>query len=432
MDSEITRIYSCIGLGIMILILIILRFTSSTYLFLFLSIVFVVGIILSFFGAVLLSWGKNYTISYFLICCFIFCGAPFVSAYLISYGIISPLKTYGYLTIINITLFFTIPAILYVYVTNYENYKWKTYYIEDENLNVKIITLDLRGTKPYDYAGRFFNKSQLLDKERISLKKKRWENIPDQYIGMPQALYLTYFSKTEQQVYKGEFNLEKKQIRKLMRYGLLFPFIGTQKYNHINLIIFPKGKINLQLGNTDNDVLFYEGSCDKVSKGQLAEMNLKLSKEDNSTQLNIKDDHISLNNNLELLRKQKIQVKHSITGLTNKIVSIAAITANGERYTLTNKEWNNKRLVHTPIVLLNFIIINNQGQQLTWLYAYDLKDLASYFNTKESTTINEIEYQFHLYANEEGLLQATTFEYINKVKKEIKLNMDLTSISVMD
>jgi hypothetical protein len=375
--------------------------------------------------------GKKYNISYFLTCSFIFCGAPFISAYLINYGIISPLKVHGYLTPIHISLYFIIPSIVYIYIKNFENYKWKTYYIEDENLNIEITSTYLIGTKPIDYTGRFFYKSKIFDKKRIGIKRKRWEDIPDQYIGMPNAFHLTYFSKKEKQVYKGEFNLEKKQIRKLMRYGLFFPFIRTQKYNHINLIVLPEGKINLQLGNTDNDITFYEGRCYKVSKKELTDLDLKTSKEDSLTS-DFKDNNYILNNDLELLRKQKISIKHSITGLTSKIVSISAITASGERYTLKSKEWDNKILVHTPIVLLNFIIINNKGQKLTWLYAYDLKDIASHFNVKKPNTINEIEYQFHLYANEENLLQATSFEYIDKEKKEFKLNMGLTKISILD
>lgn len=436
MDSEIKRIYSAIGLAMMILILIVLRFTSSSYLFLFLAICLVLGMVLSFLGAILLSWGKKYNISYFLTCCFIFCGAPLISAYLINYGIISPLKTHGYLTPIHISLYFIIPSIVYIYIKNFENYKWKTYYIEDEDLNIEITSTCLIGTKPIDYAGRFFYKSKIFDNNRISTKRKRWEGIPDQYIGMPNAFHLTYFSEKENQFYKGEFILEKKQIRRLMRYSIFFPFIRTQKYNHINLIILPEGKINLQLGNTENDITFYEGRCGKASKNELVDLNLKTSKKDNLTS-NFKDNNYILNNDLELLRKQKVSIKHSITGLTNKIVSISAITASGEHYTLknkvwNNKVWNNKVLLQTPIVLLNFIIINNKGQKLTWLYTYDLKDIASHFNVKKPNTINEIEYQFHLYANEENLLQATSFEYIDKEKKEFKLNMDLTKISILD
>jgi len=436
MDSETGRIFTSISTVIMLVILITLGFANTGYLTILLVIYAAIGIGLSVLGGILLSWGKQYNPTNSLICFLIFCVAPFLVAYAINYGVIIPLQKHGVLTAINTTLFFSVILLVTLYVKYWNQYLWNAYLIEEKNLNANILSIDVIGTKnpkPHLLTSRFYNKPYLFDKKRVATKNKYWENQEPQYVGFPQGLEITYFSKKEQQLYKGQFKFKKQSLRKLIGTGLFFPIARQQKYNHLNLVLFTKGAFTLQVGNSKNDVTFFKGTCTPITKDELSEASLKKfnKKEPNpNTEIAINE---ALNADLAFLRKQQITIKHNITGLTNKIISVAVITANGERYFLNKRYWNGKSLpkTHAPIVVLYFTVINNKGQIVTWHYRYDIHDITNHLKKLPLNTTHEIDYKFHLTTKEKNLLNATSFEFINNNKKEIKLNKAVSGVTIM-
>lgn len=136
---------------------------------------------------------------------------------------------------------------------------------------------------------------------------------------------------------------------------------------------------------------------------------------------------------MAFLRKQQITIKHSITGLTNKIISVAVITANGERYFLNKRYFKGKTLpkTHAPIVVLHFTVLNNKGKTLTWHYQYDIHDIANHLKKLTPGNTHEIDYKFHLTTKKENLLNAISFEFINNKKEEIKLNTAVSGVTFM-
>lgn len=436
MDSETGRMFTGISTVIMLVILITLSFASTSYLTILLVIYAVIGIGLSVLGGILLSWGKRYNPTNSLICFLIFCVAPFLVAYAINYGIIIPLQKHGLLTLINSILFFSAIALVVLYIKYWNQYLWKAYVIEEKNLDATILSINLVGTKnkkPQLLTNRFYNKPDVFDKKRVATKNKLWENQEPQYVGLPQGLEITYYSKKEQQLYKGKFQFKKHSLRKILGTGIFFPITKRQKYNHLNLILFTKGAFTLQVGNSKNDVTFFEDTCTPITKDELSNSALKKfnKKElDNNTEIAINE---VLDADLAFLRKQQITIKHSITGLTNKIISVAAITANGERYSLNKRYFKGKTLpkTHAPIVVLYFTILNNKGKTLTWLYQYDINDIANHLKKLTPNSTHEIDYKFHLTTKEENLLNATSFEFINHKKEEIKLNTAVSGVTLM-
>ncbi len=436
MDSEIGRIFTGISTLIMLVILITLSFANANYLTILLVIYAVIGIGLSFLGGILLSWGKQYDPVNFLICCLIFCVAPFLVGYAINYGVLIPLQKQGLLTPINSTLFFSAILLLVLYVKYWNQYLWKAYVLEEENLDASIISIDVIGTKnpkPQLLTNRFYNKPDLFDKKRVATKNKYWENQEPQYVGMPQGLEITYYAKKEQQLYKGQFQFKKQALRKLLGMGMFFPITRQQKYNHLNLVLFTKGAFTLQVGNSKNDVTFFEGTCTPITKEELSSSSLKIvNKKElkHNTKIELNE---ALDADLAFLRKQQITIKHSITGLTNKIVSVAAISANGERYFLNKRYFKGKALpkTHAPIVVLYYTVLNNKGQTLTWHYQYDIHDIANHLKKLTPNSTPKIDYKFHLTTKEENLLNAISFEFMNNKKEEIKLNTAISGVTIM-
>ncbi|WP_422089481.1 hypothetical protein [Tenacibaculum ovolyticum] len=436
MDSETGRMFTGISTLIMLVILITLSFASTSYLTILLVIYAVIGIGLSVLGGILLSWGKRYNPTNSLICFLIFCVVPFLVAYAINYGVIIPLQKHGLLTLINSILFFSAIALVVLYIKYWNQYLWKAYVIEEKNLDATILSINLVGTKnkkPQLLTNRFYNKPDVFDKKRVATKNKLWENQEPQYVGLPQGLEITYYSKKEQQLYKGQFQFKKQSLRKLLGTGIFFPITKRQQYKHLNLVLFTKGAFTLQVGNSKNDVTFFEGTCTPITKEELSNSALKKfnKKElDNNTETAINE---VLDADLAFLRKQQITIKHSITGLTNKIISVAAITANGERYFLNKRYFKGKKLpkTHAPIVVLHFTVLNNKGKTLTWHYQYDIHDIANHLKKLTPNSTHEIDYKFHLTTKNENLLNATSFEFINNKKEEIKLNTAVSGVTLM-
>ncbi|PKH50347.1 hypothetical protein CXF68_06370 [Tenacibaculum sp. Bg11-29] len=436
MDSETGRIFTSISTVIMLVILTTLIFASANYLTILLVIYAVIGIGLSVLGGILLSWGKQYNPANSLICCLIFCFAPFLVAYAINYGVIIPLQKNGLLTLINSVLFFSTIALIVLYIKYWNQYLWKAYVIEEKNLDATILSINLIGCKnpkPNLLTNRFYSKPDVFDKKRVATKNKLWENQEPQYVGLPQGLEITYYSKKEKQLYKGVFQFKKHSLRKILGTGIFFPITKHQQYNHLNLVLFTKGAFTLQVGNSKNDVTFFEGTCTPITKEELSNSALK---KFNKKELKLSTETAiseALDADLAFLRKQQITIKHSITGLTNKIVSVAAITANGERYFLNKHYFKGKTLpkTHAPIVVLYFTILNNKGKTLTWHYLYDIHDIANHLKKLTPNSTHEIDYKFHLTTKEENLLNATSFEFINNKKEEIKLNTAVSGVTLM-
>ncbi len=431
MDSETFRIFGCIGLVVCLLFFLILNFANPTYTKTLCTVLIVVTVIMSYLGGMLLSYGKTYAFLNFIISLFFFCIAPLAIAGFIHYFIINGLKSIGLLSTRNIALFFGVIVLLITYL-RLGMYNWKTYTIkQDKALKIDVLAVKLLGTEPYEYDTWFFSNSYLFNFNRVNAKKKRWQSHVYQAKGTPKGIALTYFSEKEQQLYKGEFEFPEKQIKKLMGFGLFHSSTDFQKYNHINLLFFSKGEISLQLGNSNTDVTFFEGVCEPINAVELS------SSEENTFENKASEFNLNelkyipyINENLDIIRKQKTHIKHTITGLTGQIVSINVITANGERYALDKKYWNGKNLAkkQSPIVAINYIIINNKGKKLSWEYVYDIKDIASHVKQSSINIITDLEYKFDLSNNENGLLKANNYEYINNVKNEFKLNMEKTKI----
>ncbi len=423
MDSEIVKIYTVIGMVMTIFALLIFSFTGIDYIKAMFILYILIGGILSFLGGALLSWGKTGNPSHFIICLFMFCIIPLALASVMHYYVITPLKAHGLLSPLNIVLFLTSITLLFIYVKYYEKYNWKTYYIQEgKQLDIDILSIQLIGTKPYLYSGWFMNKSYLFNINRVNEKKKWWDTREYQYTGLPKGLKITYFSTKEQQLYQGQFKLKKRKIRTLMGLTLFFPLFRLQKYDHLNLLLFTKGEISVQLGNYTTDINFFDGICTPITVEILSNQQARVFEKNKSDiEINSLGQNNDMSDDLNLIRKQKLHIRHTITGLTHKIVSINVITTSGERYTLTKKQWNGKTLskMHAPIALINLIIINNKGQKLSWEYVYDICDIANHFKNNE--LITDINYTFHLYTSEDKSLLATSFEYLNGEKNEFKL-----------
>ena len=433
MDSELSRIYIGIGAGISLCALLIYSYTGMAYTKTLFIVLIAIGLILSFLGGGLLSWGKSYQPQNFFICLFIFCIAPIAFASLMHYYIIATLKTHGLLTPLNVLLFFSSITLLVIYIKYYEKYNWKTYYIQEEQqLDIDILSSKLLGTKPYLYDSWFRHKAYLFNLDRVNDKKKRWDSMDYQSVGMPNGLRITYFSTKEQQLYQAEFTFSKQKIRHLMGLGLLFPLNRLQKYNHINMLFFTKGDLTLQLGNEKNDINFFDGVCTPITAEKLSTQETRNFEKSNiDHQSNTLENNITTTENLKLLRKQKINIRHTITGLTKKIKSISVITTNGERYVLNRKNWNGNILSKTqaPIAIINLIIINNKGQKLSWEYVYNIDDIASHFKINNTKQVTTLDYKFDLFSTTDHLLRASSFEYINGEKNEFKL--DKTTIKII-
>ncbi|QXP60831.1 hypothetical protein [Olleya sp. HaHaR_3_96] len=431
MDSEITKIYSSIGVAMTGIALLILNFSSPSYTTVCFVLFFIIGGILSVLGGALLRWGKSYNLSSLITCLLMFALGPFIIAYLTNRYIIAPLLSRGLLTSINTLLFLGSIALVYIYIKYYEQYHWKPFYLqEDQQLEVDIISIALLNTKPYVYETGFMSKSHLFNNNRINDKKKYWERRDYLRTGLPNGLELVYFSAKEQQLYRGLFKFSKQSIRRYMGWGLFYPLTRSQNYDTINLILFSKGAISLQLGTWDKDITFFDGVCTPITTKDLSTQELKtLAVEKIVINPKPSPPQTDTSDSLAVIRKQKLQIKHSITGLTKKINSISVITTNGDRYVLHKKYWKGKTLPkrQAPIAMITLIIVNNKGQNLSWEYVYNIADIASHFNTN-STKVTTLDYKFDLFNTTDDLLRASSFEYINGVKNELKLERSYIKI----
>ena len=72
--------------------------------------------------------------------------------------------------------------------------------------------------------------------------------------------------------------------------------------------------------------------------------------------------------------------------------------------------------------------MGNKGKELNWEHVYDLKDIAYHLKKESKRRITELGYKFDLFFNDNDLLKANNFEYINDTRSQFKLNLDKTKI----
>ncbi len=389
------------------------------------GVCFVFATILSVIGSILINWGKKYSYHTFL---FLF-PVLFLLPILFTLALnlfIETLKEHGFITYQNGILLLIITLVILRIVWHYKKHPWKIFLMEASKDDIIPLSTSFDGIKDKDKSQLFFiRKIYLFDIERLyTFREAKWQKYNYTYEGSTHSLTLTYFSKSENKIYKGNFSFSQKALLKHMSRGLLYPFGNRKKYNQINIAINNKGKINLQLGNTYRDFLFFTGKCNQIKKEDLYTDEARKIKEytniNSSPSIQEKDFTISSN----------IIIKHKIEGLTKQIVSAEAMTFDGERYTIPKTYWDGKKHFSHPVPLaaISLLIINNKGESITCDYTYDKQNILTLINTNSIHTIHELIYSFRLHTKEQNLLNATSYEFINGIRYEFKVEGKLTKV----
>ncbi len=450
-DPEFHKIFIGIATAMTILAFLLIRFTGKYSILIMLFACLSIAIILSFLGHLALNLnlsdvpnsGKSREPFGFIKGLVIFFVIPSTLGFLINHGI-NVLK--GSNLPVNKTLVLLVLAIstfiIYRYTAHYEKYTWKAYLINQNNHDAVLISAYLSGIEDkYGYGwGSYINKKpELYDVERLYIhKKKHKDMIDNSYQGMPKSLSILYFSRKDQQFYKGYFSLTKASLSSFMDYNFLYPIIGYQSYRQINLVLKDKGLVALQFGNKDEDITVFEGTCNIVTKDQLSDYEQEKANEksivSNTDNLLDKED-FDYNGIFKSIVTNKIPVTFEVTGLTDKIKHIAIISTNGDRFTLDKKKCiKGSPLpgVHSPITTIHLLTLKNKNRYLSWDFAYKLEDLVKVIRKEGTESVKSIDYTFDLYIDKNNLFKAESFVYINNKQYNISPSKMEVSKSIMD
>ncbi len=447
-DPEFHKIFIGIATALTFLAFLLIRFTGRYSVFIMLITCLIIAIVLAFLAQIVLNLnlsdapysGAREPFGY-LKAIVIFFVIPCALAFLLHHGV-NVLKTSN----ISITMVFVVFAvsifIIYRYAIYYEKYTWKSYLTKQNNHDTVLISAYLSGVEDkYGYGwGSYINKKpELYDVERLYIHKKKYKDMIDNsYRGMPISLSVLYFSRKDQQFYKGYFLLTKASLSSFMNYNFLYPIIGYQSYGQINLVLKDKGVVALQFGNKDQDITVFEGTCDIITKDELSDYEQEKVNEKSivpNTDNLVDTEDFDYNGVFKSIVASKIPVTFKVTGLTDKIQHIAIISAKGDRFTLSKKkciEGSPLPGVHSPIVTFHLLTLKNKNSYLNWDFAYKLEDLAKGIQKEGIKNIKSINYTFDLYTDKNNLLKAETFVYINDKQYDFSLSKVEVSKSVMD
>lgn len=442
MDSESSRI--AVGvLSVLVFISTIILSLPTKY-SVTISIVFciVLSVVLAIILTILINWGGHFSNKQFLFFAIIFFIGSAGTSFFIRFIIYPFLKENELLKLKFLLLILLVIFLIYRYVVHFRQYIWKTSLLSYSETNMILIDVSINGLErlPDNYTNIFRRSIDVFSHHRLYKSVVASTLIDSKYKGPLTQLKLIYFVPKSQAFYKGEFNLPQKKIDKLMGNIYLYPLTKKQLYKRIDLLFNEYGGVSLQIANAGESIEVFNGNSTMVKKNDLSESELnlfdkkfksrfKLDSHDlkKDSVLNSLKKSTGLEDNLKVLLENRFSIKHEISGLTKQIVSISAITANGERYTLHKKLWGGKSLprLYYPPVTINIVVINNKGEYLNWDYKYDINNIASVLNENselaKTNTPKEIRFTFALINNEENLLKATTFEYYYGKKYEIDI-----------
>ena len=425
MDSELAKISFSISAALTLLATLLLVFAGVHAFTIALLSSLVLAVVLSTLGSILMSWGKSYSFYKFWPFFGLFFIVPVSVASFLKYVLIDFIIEQGWLTFYNV-LGFLIALLLVIWIAwKYQRYNWSIFLMEAVPSDMKLISTSFTGIKNREkYTGFSFNKLKLFDVERIhSFAQKKWEKYGYFYIGFPRHFSITYFSKREQKLYRGSFSIPRTAVLKHMGFGLTFLLTGMQRYWNINVVVKPEGEMALQFGNKNRDVNFFKGTCELISKAELYSEDLRKLK-------GHEDEQITAYVPEEKLEIQP-QISHKITGLTDRLLSVEVLTYEGERFQVSKKYWTGKALpkVNSPLAMINYLTINAKGEQVSWDYNFDRNALLKLIAKEAITEIKTIDYSFDLFFDEQELLRATSFEYINGKKYEFEVDASLVKMA---
>jgi hypothetical protein len=435
MDSETLTIFVGVLLAVTLVAFLIQLPSGSLWFWLSLGFCFVAACVASVLLGTLIQWGRTASGGVYFSVFLLFFTIPALLSSAIAQVLLPVLRDVGVLRWYYILSVFIVGFIVVRYVAYFGRYEWQLISLRHGKVDI-LVDQPFSGIKPKhrNYRGNFARRFDLLDESRLKPSHYPGPDLDsfNTMIGLPKHLSVHAYVPATDSLYSINVELPERKIEKLSVWRWLYPLYRKQTHRFIELLVSDNGEVAVFVANELESKEVYRNMAKAISQEDLPEWAIEEFYRVRERRLSVEEPiHIAP---VYPELKKKFRVRHELSGDLNSIVQLNAITANGERYLVDKEFWNGKALMraHALPVHLRYITVNNEDNMVEWRYNFVLSEAAKRlkFHNIEArrNEVNELRYTFYLRLDENNKLLATSFEYVNGVKDEFKVDARLFEI----